>query len=288
MPEGQSRCGTRALEAPARATCPAPPRLAGITCPAPTHLPGVTCPAQCHVSCAIPPCGYHVPCAVAPSGCPAPVPSRAPRVALCCSHSWWSCVPPQAGGLASQHRPPHGRPPVRLTRRAWGIPTRGPRACSCSCSFCPPPRLQPWPTDAPGARAAPGAPTWVGPLRARHGCGPSVRFGVLPPLQGGTCPALPWLPFRAPRPFRALPSPGLPPCPVCAQPALPLQPLAGSVHFSSACGHRYIQGKILGGADALERRWPWQVSVHYGGFHVCGGSIIDEYWVLSAAHCFNR
>ncbi|XP_045855644.1 serine protease 38 [Meles meles] len=55
-----------------------------------------------------------------------------------------------------------------------------------------------------------------------------------------------------------------------------------------ACGHRCIQGKILGGADALGQRWPWQVSVHYRGFHVCGGSIMDEYWVLSAAHCFHR
>uniref|UniRef100_A0A452RRF7 tryptase n=1 Tax=Ursus americanus TaxID=9643 RepID=A0A452RRF7_URSAM len=55
-----------------------------------------------------------------------------------------------------------------------------------------------------------------------------------------------------------------------------------------ACGHRYIQGKIVGGMDALERKWPWQVSVQYRGFHVCGGSIINEYWILSAAHCFDR
>ncbi|KAK2495982.1 hypothetical protein MC885_005129 [Smutsia gigantea] len=33
-------------------------------------------------------------------------------------------------------------------------------------------------------------------------------------------------------------------------------------------------------------KWPCQVSVHYGGFHICGGSIIDEYGILSAAHCF--
>ncbi|KAF3815617.1 hypothetical protein GH733_016509 [Mirounga leonina] len=40
--------------------------------------------------------------------------------------------------------------------------------------------------------------------------------------------------------------------------------------------------------DALEGKWPWQVSVHYRGFHICGGTIIDEYWILSAAHCFDR
>ncbi|XP_008592024.1 PREDICTED: serine protease 38 [Galeopterus variegatus] len=55
-----------------------------------------------------------------------------------------------------------------------------------------------------------------------------------------------------------------------------------------ACGRRAIQGKVLGGDPAPERKWPWQVSVHYAGFHVCGGSIISEYWVLSAAHCFHR
>ncbi|KAK2085838.1 hypothetical protein P7K49_035263 [Saguinus oedipus] len=49
-----------------------------------------------------------------------------------------------------------------------------------------------------------------------------------------------------------------------------------------------MEGKILGGRPALERRWPWQVSVHYAGLHVCGGSILSEYWVLSAAHCFGR
>ncbi|XP_048213637.1 serine protease 38 [Perognathus longimembris pacificus] len=55
----------------------------------------------------------------------------------------------------------------------------------------------------------------------------------------------------------------------------------------SACGQLGVQGKILGGAPA-SKKWPWQVSVHYAGLHVCGGSILNEYWVLSAAHCFER
>ncbi|XP_019610579.1 serine protease 38 [Rhinolophus sinicus] len=55
-----------------------------------------------------------------------------------------------------------------------------------------------------------------------------------------------------------------------------------------ACGQRHVQGKIIGGMDAPEKKWPWQVSVHYSGFHICGGSIIHEYWILSAAHCFSR
>ncbi|XP_076994065.1 serine protease 38-like isoform X2 [Tamandua tetradactyla] len=55
-----------------------------------------------------------------------------------------------------------------------------------------------------------------------------------------------------------------------------------------ACGQPHVQGKILGGSSAPEMKWPWQVSVHYGGFHICGGSILNEYWILSAAHCFDK
>ncbi|XP_029797585.1 serine protease 38 [Suricata suricatta] len=61
-----------------------------------------------------------------------------------------------------------------------------------------------------------------------------------------------------------------------------------SLNRDVACGRRYVQGKIVGGVDVPERKWPWQVSVHYAGFHVCGGSIVDEYWVLTAAHCFQK
>ncbi|EDL07657.1 mCG11716, isoform CRA_d, partial [Mus musculus] len=57
---------------------------------------------------------------------------------------------------------------------------------------------------------------------------------------------------------------------------------------SSACGQPVLQGKLLGGEFARDRKWPWQVSLHYSGFHICGGSILSAYWVLSAAHCFDR
>ncbi|XP_055449935.1 serine protease 38 [Psammomys obesus] len=63
---------------------------------------------------------------------------------------------------------------------------------------------------------------------------------------------------------------------------------ANSLSHDVACGQPVLHGKILGGRPAPYQKWPWQVSVHYAGLHVCGGSILNAYWVLSAAHCFAR
>jgi secreted trypsin-like serine protease len=51
--------------------------------------------------------------------------------------------------------------------------------------------------------------------------------------------------------------------------------------------------KIVGGVEAPEGAWPWQVSIYRrapdGSFSAhCGGTLIHARWVLSAAHCFVR
>ncbi|XP_007948498.1 prostasin [Orycteropus afer afer] len=48
------------------------------------------------------------------------------------------------------------------------------------------------------------------------------------------------------------------------------------------------QARITGGSSSGPGQWPWQVSITYNGIHVCGGSLMSEQWVLSAAHCFPR
>lgn len=49
-------------------------------------------------------------------------------------------------------------------------------------------------------------------------------------------------------------------------------------------------GRIVGGTTSEQHEWPWQVSLQlYRGawYHFCGGSLIQDRWVLTAAHCLD-
>ena len=53
------------------------------------------------------------------------------------------------------------------------------------------------------------------------------------------------------------------------------------VIFASTFYNVSAQQKVVGGVDVDIKDYPWQVAVDYG----CGGSIIGDSWVLTAAHC---
>ncbi|XP_023145589.2 polyserase-2 [Amphiprion ocellaris] len=51
------------------------------------------------------------------------------------------------------------------------------------------------------------------------------------------------------------------------------------------CGEAPLNTRVVGGTNSLAGSWPWQVSIHLRGSHICGGSVINTEWVLTAAHC---
>ena len=58
------------------------------------------------------------------------------------------------------------------------------------------------------------------------------------------------------------------------------------IYFLENCGVSSAN-RIVSGNDANEHEYPWQVSLYHHdyGMHVCGGSLVTNQWVVTAAHC---
>ena len=53
-----------------------------------------------------------------------------------------------------------------------------------------------------------------------------------------------------------------------------------------------LTGRIVGGRQAIPGSWPWQVLLGINapkydifGDAICGGSMLNEEWIMTAAHC---
>jgi len=67
-----------------------------------------------------------------------------------------------------------------------------------------------------------------------------------------------------------------------------------NVTFVGPCGVKRVyvswSPQIVGGVAAKPGEWPWQVQLGYFDNvertpHICGASILDRYWIITAAHC---
>ena len=49
-----------------------------------------------------------------------------------------------------------------------------------------------------------------------------------------------------------------------------------------------ILTKIIDGTETSVNEYPWTVSLQIADGHLCGGSLISENWILTAAHCIGK
>ena len=67
--------------------------------------------------------------------------------------------------------------------------------------------------------------------------------------------------------------------------------LTFSIFFAGLSGAK-VRSSIVGGHDAPKGRWPWMVHLNITSDGInrwrCGGTILNNQWVLTAASCWER
>jgi secreted trypsin-like serine protease len=67
--------------------------------------------------------------------------------------------------------------------------------------------------------------------------------------------------------------------------------LYGCTGQENSCGCSYrpvVTAKIVGGELAISHSWSWVVSLRYLDTHFCGGTILNDRFIITAAHCLSQ
>ncbi|XP_017786071.1 PREDICTED: proclotting enzyme-like [Nicrophorus vespilloides] len=109
---------------------------------------------------------------------------------------------------------------------------------------------------------------------------PSPGFpGIIPTTESGFSQSWP----AKPKPPRPTSKPSMKPS---SKPTY--KPPTTTQPFDASCGTKngyQDQERIVGGHNADIGEWPWIAALFNGGRQFCGGSLIDDIHILSAAHC---
>ncbi|XP_065344136.1 serine protease 27-like [Cloeon dipterum] len=172
---------------------------------------------------------------------------------------------------------PPVRPPIESP-----VPVVAPVEPSNSGNPVPPnwpPTIPPLPTHPPDHTAAthPPAPGWPG-FQPTQPAAPTVSTTPRPTFPPAAPPTAPVYPAQQPSIAPVAPTPA--------------PTSGGAVLTDASCGAKALIGdqdqdqeRIVGGHNADLGEWPWIAALFNGGRQFCGGSLIDNTHILSAAHC---
>ncbi|XP_024424659.1 neutrophil elastase [Desmodus rotundus] len=73
-----------------------------------------------------------------------------------------------------------------------------------------------------------------------------------------------------------------------AQSCRPSGPALGSILLTLLLGGPVLASEIVGGQQARPHAWPFMVSLQQRGAHFCGGTLVAQNFVMSAAHCLRN
>lgn len=64
-----------------------------------------------------------------------------------------------------------------------------------------------------------------------------------------------------------------------------IEKLKQIIRFIPECGEINENQRIVGGKPTLENEFPWMVRLSYFNRFYCGGMLLNDRYVLTAAHC---